>query len=468
MVALPPGCPTCRVGPRVVFLISFRQNEADDALFECSLMCGYMAVYRVRTGHFEPPPWQSSEGWQPPLIFDSAGLRAANGPTAPSVEPTPATCAPDQHDPTQPAGGELAPDARGATSMQTAGHQRTPEEPENGQASESPVERIAQHTHGVAPGDASTDPVADAPQHLPEPRTTGKGSNSSARREDKHRRAHVRATQERRKPMKRIMIADEDDGKPKEAPDPSGSNANGDRVGRDGNGAGRRKTVTPKQREANRRSAQKSTGPKTPEGKERVRLNALKHGILSQEILLPDEDGDALAELARQLQEDLQPVGAREELLVDLITRQFWKLRRSGRAEAAVLAGQLYAIRVERAELETKRFERTIGDIADELDRSITNKEKHQEALAKVEQAKALRDGELATFGWAFERAVAGPDAFSKLSRYETAILRSLDKAFEQLRLLRQARLGNAGPTAHMRTRRRALGAKARTRDRRR
>jgi hypothetical protein len=46
--------------------------------------------------------------------------------------------------------------------------------------------------------------------------------------------------------------------------------------------------------EANRRNALKSTGPKTPEGKAAVRLNALKHGLLSQEILLPGEDEEAL------------------------------------------------------------------------------------------------------------------------------------------------------------------------------
>ena len=35
-----------------------------------------------------------------------------------------------------------------------------------------------------------------------------------------------------------------------------------------------------KQTEANRRNAQKSTGPRTPQGKQQVRLNALiKHGL---------------------------------------------------------------------------------------------------------------------------------------------------------------------------------------------
>jgi hypothetical protein len=45
--------------------------------------------------------------------------------------------------------------------------------------------------------------------------------------------------------------------------------------------------------EANRQNALKSTGPKTPEGKAAVRLNAVKHGLLSEQVLLPGEDEDA-------------------------------------------------------------------------------------------------------------------------------------------------------------------------------
>jgi hypothetical protein len=92
---------------------------------------------------------------------------------------------------------------------------------------------------------------------------------------------------------------------------------------------------------ANRQNALKSTGPKTPDGKAAVRLNALRHGLLSEEILLPGEDEEALRELAEGLRAELQPVGELEGLLVDRITSLLWRLRRLGRVEAGIFAHEL-------------------------------------------------------------------------------------------------------------------------------
>jgi hypothetical protein len=91
-----------------------------------------------------------------------------------------------------------------------------------------------------------------------------------------------------------------------------------------------------KQNEANRRNARKSTGPKTPESKARVRLNTLKHGLLSREILLPGEDEEALRALDERLRTELRPVGELEDLLVDRIVEVVWRLRRLGRVEAGI------------------------------------------------------------------------------------------------------------------------------------
>src|SRR5678816_1862470 len=56
---------------------------------------------------------------------------------------------------------------------------------------------------------------------------------------------------------------------------------------------------------ANRRNAQKSTGPRTPEGKARTALNALKHGVTARTPFIPSDDPDEFAELTCELLEDL-------------------------------------------------------------------------------------------------------------------------------------------------------------------
>ena len=48
--------------------------------------------------------------------------------------------------------------------------------------------------------------------------------------------------------------------------------------------------ATQAQIDANRANAQKSTGPKTPEGKAKSRRNGLKHGLTAEACMLADED----------------------------------------------------------------------------------------------------------------------------------------------------------------------------------
>src|ERR671920_2465712 len=105
-----------------------------------------------------------------------------------------------------------------------------------------------------------------------------------------------------------------------------------------------------KQVQANRRNALKSTGPKTPEGKDAVRLNANKHGLRSQEVLLPGEDEETLQELDENLRAELEPVGELENLLVDGIVAAHWRLRRLRRGEPGIFARQLYGKLAERAQ----------------------------------------------------------------------------------------------------------------------
>jgi hypothetical protein len=77
--------------------------------------------------------------------------------------------------------------------------------------------------------------------------------------------------------------------------------------------------ATEKQIAANRRNAQRSTGPKTPEGKAASRLNALKHGLVAEDAVVPVEDERAFNELRNSILDHLQPVGPLETTLVHQI-----------------------------------------------------------------------------------------------------------------------------------------------------
>ena len=71
---------------------------------------------------------------------------------------------------------------------------------------------------------------------------------------------------------------------------------------------------------------------------------------------------------------------------------------------------------------------------------TITDEQKHLEAQARVREISARRDTENARLGRIFVRDAEGANAFLKLSRYETAIERSLYKVLHELQRLQAAR----------------------------
>jgi hypothetical protein len=88
---------------------------------------------------------------------------------------------------------------------------------------------------------------------------------------------------------------------------------------------------------ANRLNAQKSTGPRSDEGKAASRFNALKHAASAKSLVIPGEDESTLAELAASYHEQFQPLGPEEALLVEKIVAADWTQRRMHRLEAEVL-----------------------------------------------------------------------------------------------------------------------------------
>jgi hypothetical protein len=88
---------------------------------------------------------------------------------------------------------------------------------------------------------------------------------------------------------------------------------------------------------ANRLNAEKSTGPRTRQGKAAVAQNALKHGLLARQNVIRGEDPQEFDLGRRQLLGELEPVGHMEAVLAERIVGLTWRLKRAERLQNQVL-----------------------------------------------------------------------------------------------------------------------------------
>ncbi len=162
--------------------------------------------------------------------------------------------------------------------------------------------------------------------------------------------------------------------------------------------------ISSKQLQANRRNARRSTGLRTPQGKQHVRLNALKHGLLARSVTVPlrgaAEKTREFRSLMARLAAELRPVGILEEMLVEKIAVAYWRLRRALRVEAGHICSNTYSWCRDRAGL-------------------------HPGTNALPTAHEAL-----------------------KITRYETAIERQLHQAMRELEHRQECRRAQAPPVA--------------------
>lgn len=165
-----------------------------------------------------------------------------------------------------------------------------------------------------------------------------------------------------------------------------------------------------KQIAANHENAKKSTGPKTAAGKQKIKMNALKHGLRAEAHVLPDESAEDFDEFVRGVVDYLTkieekhwdmapwPVEAAKRIALNL-----WRLRRVGRVEAGIYA---LGMIVEQAGGPT------------EID------------LYELEAEGPLpADKETIRLGDAFCRAIsANGNGFLLLARYEDHLLRMIER----------------------------------------
>jgi hypothetical protein len=100
--------------------------------------------------------------------------------------------------------------------------------------------------------------------------------------------------------------------------------------------------ISNQQLDANRRNALLSPGPHTEAGRNRSRMNALRHGITGQVTTMTDEDRAAHDQFSNALMQDLAPDGAMETQLAQRVATDSWRLNRISAIEDNLFAlGQL-------------------------------------------------------------------------------------------------------------------------------
>ena len=130
-----------------------------------------------------------------------------------------------------------------------------------------------------------------------------------------------------------------------------------------------------KQTAANRRNAQRSTGPRSAAGKAASRANALRTGIYAEcETILPHEDPAALDALAADYYEQYDPQTPAERCLVDSLVSDEWLLRRFRRVEGEVVSGSAISVTGDT---------RTLGDAYDMNDKTLERLQRRINATRK-------------------------------------------------------------------------------------
>jgi hypothetical protein len=158
--------------------------------------------------------------------------------------------------------------------------------------------------------------------------------------------------------------------------------------------------ATDLQIEANRRNAQLSSGPKTVQGKEASRLNALKHGLTAQQVMLFDERAEDFEVFHSELLGALAARGTVEFALAERAVLCAWRLRRIYRIETGLF----------------RKARRAWGN------------------------GTAAHTNEIAVV---FLRLASQEDDLSKLTRYEVSLERSLQRALRALERRQASRGGS-------------------------
>jgi hypothetical protein len=208
---------------------------------------------------------------------------------------------------------------------------------------------------------------------------------------------------------------------------------------------------TDAKRRASRINGALSHGPVTEAGKAIASKNAVRHGLLSRDVLLPSEEPAEYTTFCEGFHRDFQPVGTAERFCVEQMIDAAWRLRRIGVMESGLLRSQMFGERLPPVPVEPvtpmPRVPQKIHSLSVsaaawtrfERDRRAFEQAvaKRDRAMRRAEQRRARRENDI---GRAFG-AVEATDDITKLQRHQTKLERTLRRFWQMLRELQAVRL---------------------------
>ena len=171
---------------------------------------------------------------------------------------------------------------------------------------------------------------------------------------------------------------------------------------------------------ANRRNAQKSTGPRSSQGKAVVSQNAVKHGLLTRHDVISSESQADFDLYRQQMLAELDPVSPMESMLAEPIVGLSWRLKRAGR--------------IQNQAIDALKADNTSSPLG-KLTQSLFFKSADQSAAAPAASASNLALGRMAIKDFSRARVL------DRLLMYERRIEHSLYKTlleFQRLHLIRK------------------------------
>jgi hypothetical protein len=185
--------------------------------------------------------------------------------------------------------------------------------------------------------------------------------------------------------------------------------------------------------QANRLNAQKSTGPRTAEGKERASQNAVKHGLLAREAVIAGEDPAEFEMYREGMLQTLAPAGMVEAMLAERVVGLSWRLLWAERLQNAAFGALDEGEPMELLEARLEEWKQHKGS---ERDRGVYGVLDENSALAK-----------------AIVEDFAEARVLDRMLMYERRIESSLYRTMAELRKEREARsTGKPGEASRLKS----------------